>query len=164
MTPDVCARLRALHGDVVEPAPIAEAGAGGAAVSVRPGALADVMGSLREDPQLRFEMLLDAAAIDHAPRTPRFELAYQLRSVEHEARLTVRVTLADDDPRVGTLTGLWPSADWLEREIWDLHGLRFIGHPKLERLFLGERFQGHPLRKDFPGAAGSSTPRQEGAP
>ena len=160
MTADVCARLRELHGDGVEPAAIADLDSDATAIAVRPEALAHVMRSLRDEASLGFEMLLDASAVDHAPRTPRFELAYQLLSVENDVRVTVRVVLSDDDPRVDSVSEIWPSADWFEREIWDLHGLRFIGHPNLERLFLDVSFEGHPLRKDFP-KRGAPLPRSE---
>jgi NADH-quinone oxidoreductase subunit C len=73
---------------------------------------------------------------------------YELRSVEHAHRLRVKVGLSDDDPTVPTVTSLFPTADWHEREVWDLFGIVFDGHPNLERILLPDDWEGHPLRKD----------------
>ena len=81
---------------------------------------------------------------------PRFEVVYHLYSVAHNHRVRVKVPVEQDDPVVPTATGLWPIANWLEREVWDMFGIRFEGHPDLRRLLMYEEFEGHPLRKDYP--------------
>jgi len=105
---------------------------------------------LRDRPDLRFDLLAELTAVDFWPRAPRFELVCLLVSLEHRARLRVKVRLAADDPHIGTVIGVWPAANWLEREVWDLFGIVFDGHPDLRRLLMPEDWEGHPLRKDYP--------------
>ncbi|MBI1992491.1 MAG: NADH-quinone oxidoreductase subunit C [Candidatus Omnitrophica bacterium] len=80
----------------------------------------------------------------------RFEVVYHFYSSTHRHRLRVKVPLSSADPVVDSLTGLWAAANWFEREVWDLFGIRFAGHPDLKRILMYESFQGHPLRKDYP--------------
>lgn len=80
----------------------------------------------------------------------RFELVYHLYSTAHNHRVRLKVPLTAADPSADTLTGLWKGANWFEREVWDMFGIRFTGHPNLRRILLYEEFQGHPLRKDYP--------------
>jgi len=110
----------------------------------------EVARALRERPELRFALLADLTAVDYWPREPRFEVTYILVSIEHHMRLRMRVRLPGADPHVATLTGLWPAANWLEREVWDMFGIGFDGHPDLRRLLMPEDWEGFPLRKDFP--------------
>jgi NADH-quinone oxidoreductase subunit C len=112
--------------------------------------VAAVMGSLRDHPQLRFTLLAELTAVDYWPREPRFELVYILVSLEHRRRLRVKVRLFGHDAKVGDVSGIWPAADWLEREVWDLFGIVFDGHPDPRRLLMPEDWEGHPLRKDYP--------------
>ena len=84
------------------------------------------------------------------PEEFRFEVAYHFYSTARNHRLRVKVPLAEADPVVASLTELWQSANWFEREVWDMFGIRFTGHPNLKRILLYEPFQGHPLRKDYP--------------
>ena len=106
---------------------------------------------LKEDPELDFNFLSDLTAVDYlGTRAARFEVVYHLFSHGHNHRLRVKVPLSGEPPEVGSLTPLWKAADWLEREAWDMFGIRFIGHPDLRRILLYEEFQGHPLRKDYP--------------
>jgi NADH-quinone oxidoreductase subunit C len=105
---------------------------------------------LRDRPELRYSLLADLTAVDFHPRSPRFELVYLLVSLEHRQRLRVKVRLEGDDARVHTVTGVWPAANWLEREVWDLFGIRFDGHPDPRRLLMPEDWEGFPLRKDYP--------------
>jgi NADH-quinone oxidoreductase subunit C len=105
---------------------------------------------LRDRPDLRFDLLAELTAVDFWPREPRYELVCLLVSLEHRARLRVKVRLAADDARIGTVIGVWPAANWLEREVWDLFGIVFDGHPDLRRLLMPEDWEGHPLRKDYP--------------
>jgi NADH-quinone oxidoreductase subunit C len=123
---------------------------GDAVAVVAPGALREVMQFLNADKRLRFNVLLDLTAVDYLGREPRFEVVYQLLSSSHNLRLRIKVSLPGEKPAVDSMTGLWESANWLEREVWDMFGIEFLGHPNLERILLYPEFQGHPLRKDYP--------------
>jgi NADH-quinone oxidoreductase subunit C len=106
--------------------------------------------ALRDRADLGFKFLAELTAVDFWPREPRFELVYLLVSIEHRLRLRVKVRLHGEDARVPTVTGLWPAANWLEREVWDLFGITFDGHPDPRRLLMPEDWEGYPLRKDYP--------------
>ena len=105
---------------------------------------------LVSEPSLRFTFLSDLSAVDRFPLEPRFELNYQLLSIEKVLKLRLRVKLPGADPVVPTVTNIWPTADWHERENFDLFGIRFQGHPDLRRILMPEEWEGHPLRKDYP--------------
>jgi NADH-quinone oxidoreductase subunit C len=105
---------------------------------------------LRDDPELRFAMLSWAGGVDLLPREPRFEVIYHLLSIEHVCRVALKVRVHEADPRVPTVTGVWPTANWHERETWDFYGIVFDGHPDLTRILLPDDWQGWPLRKDSP--------------
>jgi NADH-quinone oxidoreductase subunit C len=118
-------------------------------------ALPEVLRFCRDDPTLRFDMLMDLTAVDYLTYpgredAPRFEVVYHLYSVPHNHRVRIKAGVEEDDAVVPTAVPLWPIADWLEREVWDMFGLRFAEHPDLRRLLLYEQFEGHPLRKDYP--------------
>ena len=104
----------------------------------------------REEASLKFNLLTDATCVDRYPAEPRFELNYQLVSISRRDRVRLRVWLSGDDPTVESLVPVWPGAGWLEREIFDLFGIRFNGHPDLRRILLPDDWEGHPLRRDFP--------------
>ena len=105
----------------------------------------------REDSKLRLDLLSDITAVDYwQKQEPRFEVVYQMVSLKGGRRLRVRVPVPEKDAAVESLTPLWKGANFLEREVWDLFGIRFIDHPDLRRVLLYEEFQGHPLRKDYP--------------
>jgi len=104
----------------------------------------------REDAALQFNLLTDATCVDRYPHEPRFELNYHLVSIPRKDKIRLKVRLDSADPVVDTLCPVWPGANWLEREIFDLMGIRFTGHPDLRRVLLPDDFEGHPLRKDFP--------------
>jgi len=106
--------------------------------------------ALRDHPELRFNFLAELTAVDHWPREPRFELIYLLVSIELRARVRLKVRLHGSDARMATATTTWPAANWLEREVWDLFGIVFDGHPDPRRLLMPEDWEGYPLRKDFP--------------
>ena len=108
----------------------------------------DIMSILRDS--FGYDMLVDLTAVDYFPRRPRFEMVYHLMNVDSKARLRVKVQLDESHTHVSSLIGLYPIADWLEREVWDMFGIKFDGHPHLKRLMLYEEFEGHPLRKDYP--------------
>jgi NADH-quinone oxidoreductase subunit C len=109
-----------------------------------------VLETLRDQPQLKFELLSEMTATDVWPREPRFELIYILVSIEHRRRVRLKVRLPGQDPHVPTATGIWPAANWLEREVWDLFGIAFDGHPDPRRLLMPEDWEGFPARKDYP--------------
>jgi NADH-quinone oxidoreductase subunit C len=102
------------------------------------------------EPSLRFTFLSDLTAVDRFPMEPRFELNYQLLSIEKSLKLRLRVKLPGADPAIQTVTGVWPTANWHERETFDLFGIRFQGHPDLRRILMPDDWEGHPLRKDYP--------------
>ena len=104
----------------------------------------------RDDKQLQFNLLSDATCVDRYPVEPRFELNYHLVSIPNRKRLRLRVRLSGNDAVVDSLVPVWPGANWLEREIFDLFGIRFDGHPDPRRILLPEDWEGYPLRKDFP--------------
>jgi len=105
---------------------------------------------LREAPGLSFRFLSDLTALDHYPNEPRFEVVYHLFSIENSSRLRLKVPLGGADPKVDSLVPVWPAANAFEREVFDLFGIRFEGHPDLRRILLPEDWEGHPLRKDYP--------------
>jgi NADH-quinone oxidoreductase subunit C len=93
---------------------------------------------------------VDVTAVDFLGRTPRFEVVYHLYSMSQGHRLRVKILVEEADPAVPSLSALWHAANWLEREVWDMFGIRFDGHPDLRRILMYPEFQGHPLRKDYP--------------
>jgi NADH-quinone oxidoreductase subunit C len=114
-------------------------------------AIADVCGFYKTTPGLEFTMLSDLCGVDRGPEEdPRFEVNYHLFSTTKFHRLRLKVLLTEDDARVPTVTSVWRTANWHERETWDMFGVRFEGHPDLRRILLPEDWQGHALRKDFP--------------
>ena len=104
----------------------------------------------KADRELNFNLLSDATCVDRFPVEPRFELNYHLVSIPRRARLRLRTHVSAQHPVVDSLVPVWPGANWLEREIFDLFGVRFEGHPELRRILLPEEFEGFPLRRDFP--------------
>ena len=97
-----------------------------------------------------FNLLSDATCVDRFPVEPRFELNYQLVSLSRLARVRLRTSVSGQQPVIESLVPVWTGANWLEREIFDLFGIRFEGHPDLRRILLPEEFEGFPLRRDFP--------------
>ena len=112
--------------------------------------LPGVARALRDHPALRFTLLAELTAVDFHPRDPRFEVVYLLVSIEHRLRLRLKVRLSNGDARVASVIDVWPAANWLEREVWDLFGIEFDGHPDPRRLLMPEDWEGFPLRKDYP--------------
>ncbi len=110
----------------------------------------DLVGALRDRADLRCDFLAELTAADYWPREPRFELVYILVSTTLRHRVRMKVRLAGEDAHVGTISGLFPAANWLEREVWDLFGVTFDGHPDPRRLLMPEDWDGFPLRKDYP--------------
>jgi NADH-quinone oxidoreductase subunit C len=123
---------------------------GDATAVVDPGRLVEIMRFLRDDDELDFEMLSDLTAVDFLGRDPRFEVVYHLYSVTRNHRLRVKVGVSEEPCAAPSVTSVWPAANWMEREVFDLYGIRFEGHPDLRRILLYEEFEGFPLRKDYP--------------
>ncbi|MFQ5893348.1 MAG: NADH-quinone oxidoreductase subunit C [Nitrospinota bacterium] len=124
-------------------------------VVIEPDANRDVLRFCKEEPKLAYSFLMDVTCVDylHYPGReglPRFAVVYHLYSLEHNHRVRITCPVAEDDPAVASVVELWPIADWLEREAWDMFGVTFTGHPDLRRILLYEEFEGHPLRKDYP--------------
>jgi NADH-quinone oxidoreductase subunit C len=110
----------------------------------------DVFAALRDRAPFRFNFLIDVTAVDYLGCEPRFEVVYHLYSLAQNHRLRVKIGVPESEPWVHSLVPLWKAANWLEREAWDMFGIRFLGHPDPRRILLYEEFVGHPLRKDYP--------------
>jgi NADH-quinone oxidoreductase subunit C len=123
--------------------------------------LLDSMGWLRDEPDLSFAFLNDVSCTDWPGRDPRVWMAYHLYSFEHGHRIRVKAGLPEDDLRVNSATPMFPAANWHEREVYDLFGVVFEGHPDLRRILLPDEWEGHPLRKDQP--LGGVVTRYKGA-
>ncbi len=122
---------------------------GQAVLKVKLADIHAVLQRCKEDPRLKFNFLMDVIGVDYLGQAPRFELVYILYSLELKHRLRVTVRL-DEGQAVPTASDLYRSADWAEREVYDMFGIKFTKHPNLKRILLFEGFQGHPLRKDYP--------------
>jgi NADH-quinone oxidoreductase subunit C len=105
---------------------------------------------LRDDAECAFNFLSDVTCVDWYPSEPRFEVVYHLLSIAKKERVRLKVRLDSDSPAVESLTSVWPGANYFEREVFDLFGIRFTGHPYLRRILMPEDWEGHPLRKDYP--------------
>ena len=107
-------------------------------------------GLLKDDPDCTFNFLSDLTCVDWYPAEPRFEVIYHLLSIPKKERVRLKVRLNSASPAVESLTSVWPGANYFEREVFDLFGIRFTGHPYLRRILMPEDWEGHPLRKDYP--------------
>jgi len=114
------------------------------------GVLHHVLGFLRDEPTLRFNLLVDICGVDYLGREPRFEIVYHLYSVPFNSRLRLRFGVPEEDMVIPSVVDLWVAADWFEREAFDMFGFKFLHHPNLRRILTHEAFVGHPLRKDYP--------------
>jgi NADH-quinone oxidoreductase subunit C len=108
----------------------------------------DIAAFLRD--QLGYTYLIDVSSVDHMGQEPRYEVVYELQNFERADHLRVKYTVSEDDATAPTVTDLWATADWHEREVFDMMGIRFTGHPDLRRILMWEGYPFHPLRKDFP--------------
>ncbi len=118
-------------------------------VTARAEQIVKVVTFLRDDPMCLFKVLVDICGTDYPERPKRFDVVYNLLSLVHNQRIRIKVE-ADDETPVPSITGVHNSANWFEREIWDMYGVMFSDHPDLRRLLTDYGFEGHPLRKDFP--------------
>ncbi len=123
---------------------------------VRPAALRAVAAFLKGTPELDFNFLMDLTAVDYLffaggriQKECRFEVVYHFLSTRHNHRLRLKVPVDEKQAQIDSLCDLWPSANWYEREVWDMFGITFQGHPNLKRILMYEEFKGHPLRKDY---------------
>ncbi len=134
-------------GDAVAVGPALSDGT--ASIVVEKEKLHDIFLFLKTDAQNPYEMLTDLFGVDHQGREPRFEIIYVLTSLKSKGRMAARVR-CNGDEEIPTVSDIWKSAEWLEREAYDMFGLRFANHPDLRRILMVEDFDGYPLRKDFP--------------
>src|SRR5215510_3268770 len=109
-----------------------------------------VFRKLHDDPEFAFDLLADLTAVDFFGQEPRFEIVYHLCSIPRNHRLRVKIRVPEDDVVVPSVSSIWKSGNWLEREVWDMFGIRFADHPDLRRILMYEEFRGYPLRKDYP--------------
>ena len=128
----------------------AESSRGEEVITVGREAAPAVLRALRDEPDFDFKFLIDLTAVDWMGREPRFEVVYQLKSLSRNHRLRVKVPVPGDDAWVASAVEVWKSADWLERECFDMFGIDFKDHPDLRRILMYDSFVGHPLRKDYP--------------
>jgi NADH-quinone oxidoreductase subunit C len=119
-------------------------------ILVPPRLLLSTAQQCKTDPELNFNQLSDATCVDRYTNEPRFELNYQLLSIPRLARIRLRTNVSGQQPAIDSLEPVWPGANWMEREIFDLFGIRFEGHTDLRRILLPDEFEGAPLRRDFP--------------
>ncbi|HEX8033601.1 MAG TPA: NADH-quinone oxidoreductase subunit C [Ktedonobacterales bacterium] len=126
---------------------------GEATVVLRPESIEQACLALRDAPNLRYNFMADLTAVDWPEREPRYDIVYHLLSLETRAVVRLKVRVGDDDtpsPEVPTVAAVWPAANFYEREVFDLFGVRFAGHPNLTRIMMPSDWVGHPLRKDYP--------------
>jgi NADH-quinone oxidoreductase subunit C len=120
---------------------------GDLSIVVDSSAVVEVARYLRDEEG--FDYFLYATAVDWPARDPRFTVVWEVRSLENKTRIRIKTTAAMPEPHVPSLTGIWPAANWHERETWDLLGITFDDHPDLRRLLMPQSWEGHPLRKDY---------------
>ena len=117
---------------------------------IKPDRLVEIVRFIRDDAVLSMEMLSDLTGVDYlGKKEPRFEVVYHFYSLSKNHRLRLKVGAEEDNPTVASVVSLYKSALWMEREAWDLYGIKFEGHPDLRRILLYPEFEGHPLRKDY---------------
>ena len=112
----------------------------------------DLCAALKSDPRFDLNMLMDLSCVDYLhweEKESRFEVVYNLYSLRHKHRLFLKVRVPEKEAVVDSVTAIWPAADWFEREVWDMFGIRFSGHPNLKRILMYDEFKGHALRKDY---------------
>ncbi|HKY61773.1 MAG TPA: NADH-quinone oxidoreductase subunit C [Gemmatimonadota bacterium] len=136
--PDAVQRIQDDHGDLT--------------VWVSRDRLHELLAFCKHDDGLKFDFCMDLTAVDYKPLggDPRFAVVYHLYSLTTGKRVRIKVGVPEDDPVVATATDVWKAADWFEREVYDMFGIRFEGHPNMKRILCHHDFQGHALRKDYP--------------
>ena len=119
---------------------------------ISPDLIVPVATFLKTDPELNYNFLMDLTAVDclKLDKRPRFEVIYHFFSLSQRQRVRIKLPVEETQAEVDSLSGLWAGANWYEREVWDMFGIKFRGHPNLKRILMYEEFHGHPLRKDYP--------------
>ena len=117
---------------------------------IEKGSIREACAILRDNPACPFNYLCDVTAVDWYPSQPRFEVVYHLLSIPKKERVRLKARLDGSSPVIESVTSVWPAANHYEREVFDLFGVRFTGHPHLERIMMPDNWEGHPLRKDYP--------------
>lgn len=142
--------LEATFGPKLTPLP-AHAWEYGLTYGVSVAGALEVFAALKENPAFSFNMLINVTAVDWMDRRePRFDVVYQLLSLKHLHRLCIKVQTSEEKPEVHSVRSIWQSANFMEREVWDMYGISFAGHGDLRRILMYDEFEGHPLRKDYP--------------
>jgi len=118
-------------------------------IRIKSDAVVEVLKFLKDEPQ-DYSMLLDLTCVDYMGKKPRFEMVYHVFSISRNKRLRIKCWVPEDSLEIDSVSGMWKNANWLEREVYDMFGIQFKGHPDLRRLFMYDGFEGHPLRKDYP--------------
>jgi NADH-quinone oxidoreductase subunit C len=126
---------------------------------IEKGAVREVIAFLRDDDKMLYNFLRDITCVDYLRRAPRFEVVYVLYSMERKQQVVVKAAVPEEDPVVPSIHDLYGCANWGEREVWDMYGIKFEGHPDLRRILMYEEFEGFPLRKDY--KKQDSQPRME---
>ncbi|WP_419902648.1 NADH-quinone oxidoreductase subunit C [Kiloniella sp.] len=150
-TPEFCEKILKHFGNKVR-----DGGAGIDMHCIEVGAshVVELCHFLKTDPALKFNFLSDLCGVDHHPESRRFEVVYHLYSIANKFRLRIKCRLDDrgetEKPHLPTVTSVWRTANWHERETFDMYGIIFDGHPNLERIYMWDEFEGYPMRKDFP--------------
>ena len=148
------APLRSLLDVFSDAVQATHADSGDATIVVDAARIVEVLRFLRDTPGLDFDMLMDLTAVDYAGHPDRdglrFEVVYHLLSSQHMHRVRVKAGVPEMPCQIDSCVAVWPAANWMEREVFDLYGVRFRNHPDLRRILLYEEFEGHPLRKDYP--------------
>ncbi|NIO06545.1 MAG: NADH-quinone oxidoreductase subunit C [Deltaproteobacteria bacterium] len=141
-----------IHQKVVQNFPGATSGFNAEGIdpyfNVDPASIKEVCTYLRDEPELKFEVLSDLTAVDF-PKDEKLQVVYHLQSYTHNHQIVIKVDLPRNEPTITTMEGVWKVANWLEREVFDLFGIQFEGHSDLRRIMLPEDWKGHPLRKDY---------------
>lgn len=122
-------------------------------IVIKKEGIKDICFALKNDSEFQFNVLMDLSAVDYLhweEKECRFEVIYNLYSISKNRRLFIKALVKESEPEIDSVAGTWPSADWYEREAWDMFGIRFKGHPNLKRILMYEEFKGHALRKDYP--------------
>ncbi len=123
---------------------------GDVSLSVTPNKIVEIAEFLKNDEDLQFVMCKDVTAIDWATRKNRFTIVYHVYSFKNNFNLRIKATISEDPPVIDSVTSVWRSANWYERETYDMYGINFRNHPDLRRMYMPEGFEYHPLRKEFP--------------
>lgn len=124
---------------------------GDTTITVKPGRIVEICKTLRDTPETSFKYLSMIAGLDYLPQSPRFGVVYNLYSHRNHNRVTLKTFLADDSsPAIDSVVPVWSTANWHEREAYDMMGIRFKGHPDLRRILMPNDWVGHPQRKDYP--------------